>query len=206
MHYTTNRNATNEEASDASLIACVAERDHASFVLLMQRYKSRLFAFACKYTRDEDIALDMVQETFARVFSHAAKYNPAFAPSTWIFNITLNLCRDYNRRSKLRRCLSLDWMQKDDNGHDSAVFAEVLEDQNGNVESLLEVRDRLTALDKAINELPHDLKAALILFHLEEHSQQECAKQLGITVKTVETRVYRARKILRKKLSPALEG
>lgn len=201
MHFTTNRSAINEEASDASLIARVAERDNASFEMLMRRYKSRLFAFAYKYTRDEEAALDMVQETFARVFSHAAKYNPAFAPSTWIFNITLNLCRDYNRRSKLRQVLSLDWVQKDNEGNDMAVFEGSLEDPSGNVESLMEVRQRLTALDKAINELPHDLKAALILFHLEEQSQQECAKQLGITAKTVETRIYRARKILRKKLS-----
>lgn len=60
--------------------------------------------------------------------------------------------------------------------------------------------ERLAALQAAISELPHKLKTALILFCLEDRSQAECAELLGVSTKTVESRVYRARKILEKKL------
>jgi RNA polymerase sigma-70 factor (ECF subfamily) len=49
----------------------------------------------------------------------------------------------------------------------------------------------------AIQELPHDLRTALLLFAVEGHSQQECAELLGVSAKSVETRVYRARKRLK---------
>jgi RNA polymerase sigma-70 factor (ECF subfamily) len=61
--------------------------------------------------------------------------------------------------------------------------------------------ERLAALEAAITELPHKLKTALILFALENRSQAECAELLGVSAKTVETRVYRARKILEKKIA-----
>jgi len=206
MPFTINRDLANGEATDALLIAHIAERDDDAFAQLMHRYKSRLFAFTFKYTRDEEAALDIVQETFARVFSHAKSYNPAYAASTWLFNIALNQCRDYRRRSKLRQFLSLDWMQKDAQGQPSTSLIEQIPDLGENVESLLEIRQNLTLLEKAIDSLPHDLKATLILYHLEEQSQAECALQLGITAKAVETRVYRARKHLREKLSIHFEG
>jgi RNA polymerase sigma-70 factor (ECF subfamily) len=54
----------------------------------------------------------------------------------------------------------------------------------------------MEALDRAIAQLPHDLRAALVLSVLEQHSHAECAELLGTTPKTVETRIYRARKLL----------
>jgi RNA polymerase sigma-70 factor (ECF subfamily) len=65
--------------------------------------------------------------------------------------------------------------------------------------------ERLAALEAAISELPYKLKTALIPFNLENRSKAECAELLGVSAKTVETRVYRARKILEKK-STANEG
>jgi RNA polymerase sigma factor CnrH len=59
-------------------------------------------------------------------------------------------------------------------------------------------------LQAAISELPHKLKTALILFSLENRSQAECAELLGVSAKTVETRVYRARKLLEKRLADVL--
>ena len=70
-----------------------------------------------------------------------------------------------------------------------------------NIENLSEHRQMLKLLEKQIDVLPHKLKTALILFAIEDHSQEECARILGVTPKTVETRVYRARKTLLQKLS-----
>jgi RNA polymerase sigma factor (sigma-70 family) len=64
----------------------------------------------------------------------------------------------------------------------------------------VESHERLANLQKAIEELPHDLRTTLLLFAVEGRSQRECAELLGVSAKAVETRVYRARKILEKKI------
>lgn len=165
---------------------------------LMHRHKKPLFYFACRYTRDEDDAYDIVQEAFIRVYTRAETYNPAYKFKTWLYQIALNLCRDYGRKKKLQSFFSLDsWGFGDDDNvslHDIVASDE-------NIESLTEHRQALKILEAQIDKLPHKLKTALIMFSLEDRSQEECARILDVTVKTVEMRVYRARKILLQKLS-----
>lgn len=159
---------------------------------LMHRYKQPLFHFVTHYTHDEDTSYDIVQETFFRVYNKAESFNPAYKFKTWLYQIALNLCRDYARKKKLQSLVSLDsWGNNDDDGSLHDILA-----SDENIESLTEHRQTLKLLKKQIDKLPHKLKTALILFALEDHSQDECARILGVTPKTVETRIYRARKIL----------
>lgn len=188
---------TTPELSDGDLM--LALQQGRDFVLdeLMKRHKQPLFHFVTRYTRDEDTAYDIVQEAFFRVYTRAETYNPSYRFKTWLYQITLNLCRDHARKKRLQSVLSLDaWTDDADKGslHDILASGE-------NVESLTEHRQTLKILEKQIDKLPHKLKTALILFALEDRSQEECARILGVTPKTVETRVYRARKILLQKLS-----
>ncbi len=128
----------------------------------------------------------------------AETYSPAYEFSTWMYQIAINLCRDWGRRQKLRQFLSLDAALGDS---DLGTLHDVLPDTSGNIEDLSELRQQLRIVDREIEKLPHKLKTALILFALEENSQEACAEILGVTPKTVETRVYRARKILAEKLA-----
>lgn len=165
---------------------------------LMHRYKQPLFYFVTRYTRDEEVSYDIVQEAFVRVYTRAETFNPAYKFKTWLYQIALNLCRDYGRKKKLQSFISLDsWITK--NGEDVSLHDIVASEEN--IESLIEHRQTLMILEKQIDALPHKLKTALIMFSLEGRSQEECARILGITPKTVEMRVYRARKILLKKVS-----
>jgi len=199
MRFTRTDNAAISDATpDKTLIGLVAEGREAALNEIMRRYKHRLFAFISKYVRDEDAAYDILQETFIRVHFKAATYSPAYEFSTWVFQIAMNLCRDWGRKRKLRQFLSLDTLPGEDG---TAGLHHILPDPSANVEDLTELRQQLRLLDREIERLPHKLKTALILFALEEHSQEACAELLGVTPKTVETRVYRARKILAGKLA-----
>ncbi|MBL4882907.1 MAG: RNA polymerase sigma factor, partial [Planctomycetaceae bacterium] len=156
-----------------------------------------LFHFVTRYTRDEDTSYDIVQETFFRVYNKAESFNPAYKFKTWLYQIALNLCRDHARKKKLQSFVSLDsWKNSDDEGSLHDILA-----SDENIESLTEHRQTLKLLESQIDKLPHKLKTALILFALEDHSQEECARILGITSKTVEMRVYHARKMLLQTLS-----
>lgn len=188
-----------DETPDAVLIKEIIEAKSSAFNSLVHRYKAKLFAFAFHYTRNEDASLDIVQECFLKVFEKAKFYDPQFAVSTWLYNITLNLCRDYKRRAKVRSFFSFSPSRKESS---LSIAAEKILDPEPSAENLLSIRQQLNLLGEAIDGLPEDLKSALIMFHLEEQSQNECAKQLGISAKSVESRVYRARKILREKIEP----
>jgi len=194
----TDNAAINDATPDKTLISLVAQGREAALNEIMRRYKHKLHAFIARYVKDEDTAYDILQETFIRVHFKAASYSPAYEFSTWLYQIAVNLCRDWGRKQKLRQFLPLDAIIGDG---ESASFHDVIGDSGSNIENLTEMRQHLKLLDKEIQRLPHKLKTALILFAVEEHSQEECAKILGVTPKTVETRVYRARKILAGKLA-----
>ncbi len=180
--------------TDEDLILALQKGQDNALNELMGRYKKSLFHFITRYTHDEEISYDIVQETFFRVYQKAETFNPSYKFKTWLYQIALNLCRDYARKKKLQSFVSLDtWLGSDEDSsgslHDIIASGE-------DIENITENRQALKLLEKQIDKLPHKLKAALILFTLEGHSQEECATILGTTAKTVETRIYRARKIL----------
>lgn len=199
MRFTNKNNATVTDATpDKALIHLVAKGREAALNEIMRRYKHRLHAFIVRYVKDEDVAYDILQETFIRVHFKADTYSPAYEFSTWLYQIAINLCRDWGRKQKIRQFLSLDVMIGNE---ENISLHDVISDPHSNIEDLAELRQQLRLLDKEIQRLPHKLKTALILFALEENSQEACAAILGVTPKTVETRVYRARKILTGKLA-----
>lgn len=191
----------NEATPDKTLIRIVADGGEAALNEIMRRYKHKLYAFIAHYVKDADAAYDIAQETFIRVHFKADTYSPAYSFSTWLYQIAINLCRDWGRKQKAWRFLSLDATIGEE---ENSSFHDVINDPHGNIENLAELRQQLRLLDKEITRLPHKLKTALILFALEGHSQEACAEILGITPKTVETRVYRARKMLAAKLKDRL--
>jgi len=84
-------------ATDEDLIAAVAGGDEAAFAALYARYERPLLAFLSRYTGGRDVD-DLVQETWLRVARAAPRFDPARRFSTWLFQIALNLARDWRRR------------------------------------------------------------------------------------------------------------
>lgn len=200
MRFTRTNNETIDDATeDKTLVRLVSEGCEPALNELMRRYKHKLFAFISRYVKDEDAAYDILQETFIRLHFKAETYRPAYKFSTWLYQIAINLCRDWGRKQKVRQFLSLDSTIADEQGN--ASYHDIIADPGGNIEDLADTRQQLHILDQEIGKLPHKLKTALILFAVEGNSQEVCAELLNVTPKTVETRVYRARKILAEKLA-----
>lgn len=177
--------------SDEQLIARLSAGQEAVLDVLMERYQQCLYHFVLRYIRDEQQAFDIVQETFFRVYTRASSFNPSYKFKTWLYQIGLNLCRDQARRNAVLRFLPFR------EAHEEKYYSTV---RNSAVEKLSEKEEEIAILHKHIAELPHKLKSALILFSLKEKSQLETAAILGVSQKTVETRVYRAKKLLKKKM------
>lgn len=195
----TNNTSIDELTPDKKLISLVCEGSELALNELMQRYKYKLYAFISRYVKDEDAAYDILQETFIRLHFKADTYKSSYKFSTWLYQIAINLCRDWGRKQKIKQWLSLDASLG--NEEIDVTYHDVIANTGDNIEDIASMRQQLCVIDQEIEKLPHKLKAALIMFALEGNSQEVCAEVLNVTIKTVETRVYRARKILAEKLA-----
>jgi RNA polymerase sigma-70 factor (ECF subfamily) len=184
------------ERSDSDLMAEIADGDHAAFTELMARYKAPIFRFILRCVSVRSEAEDLLQDVFVSVFSKAKSYDPAWKPSTWIYRIALNKCRDYGRKKRLRKMVSFCHSEDEEAGG----FAYEPIDLGPNVEDIVARRQEMERLSAAIEALPLKMRSALVLHTIEGRSQIECSEILGVSRKSVEMLVYRARKILREKL------
>lgn len=176
------------ESDDAALVAAILAGDASAERALVERHRDALYRLARSATGDPQEALDITQEAFVAAFGALRRYDPARPLGAWLAAITLNKCRDWARRRKVRRWLGLPMPD----GVEHWVAADApLPDQTA------ADRAELAATARAIADLPPNLKDVLLLRTLEGFSQAETAAVLGISEKAVETRLYRAREKLR---------
>lgn len=184
---------------DRELVARLVLGDATALDGIMIKYQKPLYFFVLRYVHDEDLAYDLVQDTFFRIYTKASQFKPSYLFTTWMFQIALNLCRDQGRKQTFRNFFSL----LDSDGSEKQRH-ELTHDAY--IEERHEIDDDISKLHNEISKLPHKLKSALILFALEENSQAKCSDILNISPKTVETRVYRAKKLLLQRMTKKSEG
>lgn len=181
---------------DLTLIDALKLGDQDAIGELMRRHQEALYRFVFRYTGNDAVARDTVQETFVRVYFKASLFKPRSSVKTWIYAIALNLCRDSARRfSRSPSLVSLDAPS----GENETPFQ--VADSKAAPDEVAEKHEELGRLREAIAALPDQLRSVLVLFVLEQRSQKEVAEILGTTPKTVELRVYRAKAKLREILS-----
>jgi RNA polymerase sigma factor (sigma-70 family) len=173
--------------------------DRAAFSDLMRQTKAALFRFVRRYVGDEQEAWDILQDTYAAAWLNIRRYDPSRPFEAWLRTIALNRCRDWSRRRFVRRFIR--------GGLDlSSPEALAVSDGAEPPDERMEVNGRLASLNAEISRLPPHLKAPLLLTAIEGRSQGEAADILGVSVKTVETRVARARRKLADALRDAADG
>lgn len=175
------------QCSDRELAAFARAGQQQVYRELLRRYKTPVFRLIQSNIGDPDEAMDLTQETFVAGFGAIGRYDADRPFRLWIARIALNKCRDWGRRRAVRRffygATSLDGSTE---AADAAASV-VVDDSN---------EAALTNLDRAIATLPTQLKEPLLLTAFEGLSQIAAGEALGISAKAVETRVYRARKLL----------
>ena len=180
-------------ASDAALARLAAAGDDRAFGVLVQRHKEALYRLLRRYTGDREEAYEAVHEAFIAAWSALRRYDYNRPFGAWLRTIAINKARDRGRRMVVRR-LFFGSRVLDDTEALAAADPRPAADQTLIDE---QVSERLGAM---IGQLPPRLKEALLLTAFEGLSQQEAAAILGISVKAVETRAYRARKLLAERL------
>ncbi|MFK5923564.1 MAG: RNA polymerase sigma factor [Verrucomicrobiota bacterium] len=183
---------------DQALILRLQQGDDLALNEIMLRYQQALHSYAYRFVNDTDEAADLVQEAFVRVYLKRSKYKPKGKFRTWLYTITGNLCRDWIRSRKRRPLHYVE--QIFDSQLSGNVDLDQMRKPSPDPAQLVMAEEKNTRIMRAIDTLPVDLKQALILFSLEGNTQEEVGILLGCSVKAVETRVYRAKKQLKKYL------
>ena len=189
-HKTSDPSAT----SDQDLLADLITGDMDAFEIIVNRYKDRLMNFVFRFIGNYDIAEDIVQETFLRVFRKRRDYKAIANFSTWIFTIAGNLAKSEIRRQKRWRFLSLDWTNEEmDKGIE-------LSDPSKPPDKIADDQIIDLKVQNAIESLPIKYKEAIILRDIEGMSYNQISQILKCPVGTVKSRVNRARFRIQKKL------
>jgi len=170
------------------------------FSRLVDIYKNRIFALSYKFTNDYSEAQDLSQEIFIKIFNNIGAFRFEASPSTWIYKIATNICIDYNRKKKRQR-LKLN----EDLNHGGSLGVEI-KSKDSSPEDIVISDEKQRAVHKVIYKLPDIYKTVIIMYHFNELSYREISKALDISEKTVETRLYRARRMLRDKFSDRRTG
>ena len=170
------------EPSDAELLRRHVAGDTASFGLLFQRHKDRLWAVALRTTCDPDDAADALQEAMISAFRRAGDFRGESAVTTWLHRIVVNACLDRIRRRAARPAAS----GMDEQTLDVLAQGSALADPG---------TDKDTALDvlAALRTLGQDQRAALVLVDMLGYPVADTAEILGISPGTVKSRCARGR-------------
>jgi RNA polymerase sigma-70 factor (ECF subfamily) len=187
---------TEADACDRADMARLAAGHDAALNDLMQRHATPVFHFLYRMLGNEDDANDLAQETFVRVFRAKESYRPDARFSTWLFAIAANLARNQIRWRTRHPNVSLDA----ESGAGDQPLGRMLPAAGGSPGEEMLAAERAAAVRAAVQQLPEDLREALVLCEWEEKSVAEAAAILETTPKAVESRLSRARGILRDEL------
>ena len=181
---------------DELLLRRACKGDVQAFEELMQSHESRIYTIALRMMGNREDAQDCAQEAMVRIYRAMGSFKGQSALATWIYRITMNTCLDELRRRKARKVTSLDSLV--DNGWSPTDTGDTPEEHGLRVE-------KQNALNQAIQSLPDDMRAAIILRDVKGYSYDEIASILDANVGTIKSRISRGREKLREILSKQSE-
>jgi RNA polymerase sigma-70 factor (ECF subfamily) len=190
-----------ERSVDAEIVARVQRGDKAAFDLLVLKYQHKVAKLVSRYLRDSAEVQDVTQEAFIKAYRALSGFRGDSAFYTWLYRIAINTAKNF-LVSQGRRPPSSDV---------DVDTAEVLESAG----SLREVatpernllRDEIAErVQSAINDLPEDLRAAILMREIDGLSYEDIAQAMDCPIGTVRSRIFRAREAIEKELAPLLGG
>jgi RNA polymerase sigma-70 factor, ECF subfamily len=172
-----------KEEDDATLVRRCREGDRAAFELLVVRYQRPVYNAALRLLRDAEEAKDVAQTTFLKVFEHLGDYDPSFKFYSWIYRIAINESLNAIATRRFRG-------ESDGEEADGAPGPD----------RQLEGEQMSRAIDEALTHIRPELRAVIVLRHFMHLSYQDMAEVLLLPEKTVKSRLYSARQLLRDQL------
>ena len=192
------------ENSDKSLIDAHLKGDKAAFAEIVRRYGDSVLGYLMRMTGSRERAEDLFQETFKRVHekAHTLRGN-RFKP--WLFTIATNVAIDGMRRRKRLQVVSLNQNLDCAEGRCEELGAVAVADNRYEPSQKAIMAEQKEQVRQAVESLPANQRATLVLAYYQQLSYQEVAEALGCSIGTVKAQMYRALKTLAQRL-PEIGG
>lgn len=189
---------------DHDLVQRVQAGDSAAFRTLFDKYHRRAFAVAMGVVKNQDDALDAVQEAFVKVHKNIHKFQGTSSFYTWLYRIVMNVSIDHVRKKSRRKSLDFDEYalhEQSTVAGDGALLPKVT---NANPGKAALRKELGSAIQTALAELPEHHRAVIVLREIEGMSYEEMADALEVPKGTVMSRLFHARKKMQAALAPYL--
>lgn len=191
---------TNPDDTDQELVRRVQAGDQTAFNLLVLKYQHRVLKLVGRFVNDAAEAEDVAQEAFLKAYRALASFRGDSAFYTWLYRIAINTAKNA-LVSQRRRPVDFDLDLQDPDQYDRQAKLKEADTPEG----VLLTDEIRAVVEEAMEQLPEDLRTAIVLRELEGLSYEEIAEAMDCPVGTVRSRIFRAREAIDKKLKPLLE-
>ncbi len=167
------------ERSDETLVKQALKGKKSAWVTLVKRYEKNLYNYTLRMVSNPDDALDLMQDVFMAVFRNLASFRGDSPFKGWMFKIAHYRCIEFYRRKKPTHSLD-DTPEQEEQSDEQCPEAQLFSGQQANI------------LNRALKTLPVNQKLVVELKFFQHCTFDDIAKQLGISVNTVKSRLYSA--------------
>lgn len=174
---------------EREIIEAVLAGDREAYASLVDAHKGAVYNLAYRMTGNSHDAEDLAQEAFLRAYSKLWRYDPSRPFFTWLYTIVLNLTRNHLKKSNRTEVAFDEWSH--------AGEGEGEEGNPGGPEDQVIDNEQHRHLQKSLMALPEDMREAVILRFIQDHSFEEVALIMGVSLSAAKMRVYRGLERLR---------
>jgi RNA polymerase sigma-70 factor, ECF subfamily len=189
-----------EDDNDQQLVVRVQKGDKRAFDLLVRKYQHRVLKLVGRFVNNSAEAEDVAQEAFLKAYRALPAFRGDSAFYTWLYRIAINTAKN-TLVSNRRRPVDFDLDLQDPEQHDRQARLRDADTPEG----VLLTEEIRGVVEQALEQLPEDLRTAIVLRELEGLSYEEIAEAMDCPVGTVRSRIFRAREAIDKKLKPLLD-
>jgi RNA polymerase sigma-70 factor (ECF subfamily) len=184
--------------ADEEIVRRILSGEEDLFEPLVRRYQGRVSSHVARMIGNREEALDLTQEIFLKVFQALDRYDARYKFSTWLFRIAGNAAIDQLRKRRLRT------VPMETADEDGKVSSTEYKSSELDAYGVLRNRQRGNAIARAIEGLPVEFRELITLRHFTGLSYEEIARVKGMPLGTVKNKLFRARAVLKDRLSGEL--
>jgi RNA polymerase sigma-70 factor (ECF subfamily) len=177
--------------------------DQRAYGLLVLKYQRRIQRLIGRMVRDVDLVEDICQETFIRAYRALHQFRGDAQFYTWLYRIAVNTAKKFLLELKNDPTVSESFLANDDDDETSWRKNEPTADDGP--ESILAAKEIAAVVNAAMDDLPVDLRQAVVLREIEGLSYEEIAVAMNCPVGTVRSRIFRAREAISARVRPLLD-
>jgi RNA polymerase sigma-70 factor (ECF subfamily) len=187
--------------TDQQLVARVKQGDSRAFDMLVLKYQHKIFGLISRYVKDADEVQDVAQEAFIKAYRALPKFRGDSAFYTWLYRIAINTAKNH-LVSRSRRPPGSDVEVEDAEYFESGGALHEIETP----ENALFGVELKRVVERAISDLPDDLRTAVTLREFDGLSYEDIADIMDCPVGTVRSRIFRAREAIDEQVRVQLDG